>query len=84
MVTEETHIWQTTESNRMATLWYFSVQEVGVSVTSIVDAVIKRANEFGNQIEELVLAKGKAPTGDRNTLTFVDFWTKILAKAKCI
>src|SRR5439155_18041373 len=43
-------------------------QEVGARVSGLVDAATKRAIEFGNRIEELVLTKGQAPTGDRNTL----------------
>jgi hypothetical protein len=32
-----------------------------------VDAEVKRATEFSTKIEQLVLAKGQCPTGDRNT-----------------
>ena len=45
-------------------------------MSSIVDAAAKRANEFGNKIEQLVLAKGQAPTGDRNTLLMA-YWSLV-------
>lgn len=35
---------------------------------------IKLANEFGDKIEDLVVAKGQAPTGDRNTLLMA-YWS---------
>jgi hypothetical protein len=33
----------------------------------LIDDEIKRANEFGDNIQNLVVAKGQCPTGDRNT-----------------
>src|ERR1700730_14509426 len=35
---------------------------------------IKRANEFGNTIEDLVLGRGQAPTGERNT-PLMAYWS---------
>ena len=43
-------------------------------MSSIVDAAIKRANEFGNRIEYLVLARGQCPTGERNT-PLMAYWS---------
>jgi hypothetical protein len=37
---------------------------------------IKHANGFGNKIEELVLTRGQAPTGDRNTLLMA-YWSLV-------
>jgi len=51
-------------------------KEVGARVSSIVDAAAKRANEFGNKTEQLVLAKGQAPTGDRNILCMA-YWSLV-------
>ena len=41
---------------------------------SRVEDEIKRANEFGDRIEDLVIAKGQCPTGDRNTLLMA-YWS---------
>ena len=41
---------------------------------SRVEDEIKRANEFGDRIEDLVIAKGQFPTGDRNTLLMA-YWS---------
>lgn len=35
---------------------------------------IKRANEFGDQIENLVVSRGQCPTGDRNAL-LIAYWS---------
>ena len=35
---------------------------------------INLANEFGDKIEDLVLAREQAPTGDRNTLLMA-YWS---------
>src|SRR6266478_8478122 len=43
-------------------------------MTERVAAEIKRANEVGDKIEELVVAKGQAPSGDRNTLLLA-YWS---------
>ena len=43
---------------------------------SRVEDEIKRANEFGDRIEDLVIAKGQCPTGDRNTLLMA-YWSLI-------
>jgi len=37
---------------------------------------IKKANEFGDQIEDLIIAKGQCPTGDRNT-PLMAYWSLI-------
>lgn len=39
---------------------------------------IQQANKFGDEIENLVLAKGQAPTGDRKTLLMA-YWSLALA-----
>ena len=39
-----------------------------------ITAEIKRANEFGDKIEDLVLARGQAPTGERNT-PLMAYWS---------
>ena len=41
---------------------------------SRVEDQIKRANEFGDRIEDLVIAKGQFPSGDRNTLLMA-YWS---------
>jgi len=46
-------------------------EAIGVS---IVDEEIKRAIEFANKIEDLVIAKGQCPTGDRNT-PLMGYWS---------
>ena len=43
-------------------------------MTERVAEEVKQANEFGNRIENLVVAKGQAPTGDRNTLLLA-YWS---------
>ena len=43
-------------------------------MNSSVEYEIKRANEFGDQIEDLVIAKGQCPTGDRNT-PLMAYWS---------
>lgn len=43
-------------------------------MTDRVAKEIKRAIEFGDRVEDLVIAKGQAPTGDRNTL-LVAYWS---------
>lgn len=37
---------------------------------------IKRANEFGDRVEDLVIARGQCPTGDRNT-PLMAYWSLI-------
>jgi hypothetical protein len=37
-------------------------------MTSQVENEVKRANQFGDAVEDLVVARGECPTGDRNTL----------------
>jgi len=39
-----------------------------------ITAEIKRANGFGDKIEDLVLARGQAPTGERNT-PLMAYWS---------
>jgi hypothetical protein len=46
--------------NRTRTILYAMVDRITEEV--------KKANEFGHKIEDLVLARKQAPTGDRNTL----------------
>jgi hypothetical protein len=43
-------------------------------LSSRIDSEIKRAVEFGNRIEELVVAKKQCPTGDRNT-PLMAYWS---------
>lgn len=43
-------------------------------MTEKVAEEIKQANAVGEKIEELVVAKGQAPTGDRNTL-LLGYWS---------
>jgi hypothetical protein len=43
-------------------------------MTERVAAETRRANEVGDKIEDLVVAKGQAPTGDRNTLLMA-YWS---------
>ena len=43
-------------------------------MTERIAAEIKRANEVGDRIEELIVTKGQAPTGDRNTLLLA-YWS---------
>lgn len=45
-------------------------------MTSQVENEIKRANQFGDAIEDLVVAKGECPTGDRNTL-LIAYWSLV-------
>lgn len=45
-------------------------------MSSRVEEEIKRANQFGDEIENLVVAKGECPTGDRNTL-LIAYWSII-------
>ena len=45
-------------------------------MSNSVDQEIKRANEFGDQIENLVVSRGQCPTGDRNTL-LIAYWSLI-------
>jgi hypothetical protein len=44
---------------------------------------IKQANEFGNKIEKLVLARGQAPTGDRNTLLMA-YWSLVFELQRAV
>jgi hypothetical protein len=37
-------------------------------MSSRVEEEIERAKQFGGEMENLVVAKGQCPTGDRNTL----------------
>ncbi len=41
-----------------------------------VEEQIKTANEFGDRIEDLVIAKGECPTGDRNT-PLMAYWSLV-------
>ncbi|MBI4480022.1 MAG: hypothetical protein HY651_08365 [Acidobacteria bacterium] len=41
---------------------------------SRVEDQIKRANEFGDRLEDLLIAKGQFPAGDRNTLLMA-YWS---------
>jgi len=43
-------------------------------MTERVAVEIRRANEIGDKIEDLVIARGQAPTGDRNTLLMA-YWS---------
>jgi len=43
-------------------------------MNSQVQQEIVRANQFGDEIENLVVAKGECPTGDRNTL-LIAYWS---------
>jgi hypothetical protein len=43
-------------------------------MTSQVEYEIERANRFGDEIENLVVAKGECPTGDRSTL-LIAYWS---------
>jgi hypothetical protein len=43
-------------------------------MSSQVQQEIERANRFGDEIENLVVAKGECPTGDRNTL-LIAYWS---------
>jgi len=43
-------------------------------MSSQVQQEIERANRFGDEIENLVVAKGGCPTGDRNTL-LIAYWS---------
>lgn len=43
-------------------------------MSSRVEQEIQRANRFGDEIENLVVAKGQCPTGDRNTL-LIAYWS---------
>jgi hypothetical protein len=45
-------------------------------MSSQVDDEIKRSNEFGDRIEDLVITKGECPTGDRNTL-LIAYWSLV-------
>jgi hypothetical protein len=45
-------------------------------MSSQVQQEIERANRFGDEIENLVVAKGECPTGDRNTL-LIAYWSLI-------
>ena len=46
----------------------------GVHVSSRIDSEIRRAVEFGDRIEGLVVAKKQCPTGDRNT-PLMAYWS---------
>ena len=43
-------------------------------MSSLVEEEIERANQFGDEIENLVVAKGHCPTSDRNTL-LIGYWS---------
>lgn len=43
-------------------------------MTERVAAEVRRSNEVADQIEQLVVAKGQAPTGDRNTILMA-YWS---------
>jgi hypothetical protein len=43
-------------------------------MSSRVEEEIKRANQFGDELANLVAAKGECPTGDRNTL-LIAYWS---------
>ena len=52
-------------------------------MTNRVAEAITRANEFGTRIEELVLKKKHAPTGDRNTLLMA-YWSLVFEFHKAV
>jgi hypothetical protein len=43
-------------------------------MSNLIEDEIKKANAFGDQIEDLVIAKGQCPTGDRNT-PLMAYWS---------
>ena len=43
-------------------------------MSSQIQQEIERANRFGDEIENLVVARGECPTGDRNTL-LIAYWS---------
>jgi hypothetical protein len=43
-------------------------------MSGTIELEIQRANRFGDELENLVAAKGECPTGDRNTL-LVAYWS---------
>ena len=45
-------------------------------MSSRIEDEIKRANEFGDRIEDLVVARGQCPTGDRNT-PLMAYWSLV-------
>src|SRR5262249_13421694 len=44
------------------------------TAVSKMEEEVKRANEYADRIEDLVIAKGKCPTGDRNT-PLMAYWS---------
>lgn len=53
------------------------------STNSHVAEEIGQANEFANKIEKLVLVRGQAPTGDRNTLLMA-YWSLVFELQKAV
>ena len=45
-------------------------------MSSRIEDEIKKANKFGDQIEDLIIAKGQCLTGDRNT-PLMAYWSLI-------
>ncbi len=45
-------------------------------MSSSIEDEIKKANAFGGQIEDLVIARGQCPTGDRNT-PLIAYWSLV-------
>ena len=46
----------------------------GWRMSNRIENEIKKANAFGDQIEDLIIAKGQCPTGDRNT-PLMAYWS---------
>ena len=44
---------------------------------------IKKANKFSDQVEDLIIAKGQCPTGERNTLLMA-YWSLTFEFHRCI